>query len=236
MQLKRNPRIALLFLGTVVRAAFAQSAEDVLKSEIKSIRYPPLAEQARIEGDVRLQVNSGVITVLSGHPLLAQVAVASAKTFGSVRSQANLDMTYHFVLVEAKISVTEATVKRGNTLERAIRRVFGMKTHQVVQEYVCEEGVAHAHDLRANGPMLEVWIYGRARCVQTNTARSWLRVEGYLCPSGPANVAVKRHTGNRPTAFLGSYRCQPSDKRTCQELGSHDFVNALRTRLVRLIG
>ncbi len=62
----------------LVGAASAQTPEDELRSEIKAVRYAPLAEQARIQGDVHLNVKSGVVTLFSGHPILAPIAVESA--------------------------------------------------------------------------------------------------------------------------------------------------------------
>ncbi len=167
MQLSGISIAACLFVGSV----FAQGAEDVLKSKLTGVRYAPLAEQARIQGDVRLNVNNGVITVVSGHPLLAPIAVASAKGLGPVEGGTNLDLTYHFVLVDTSKSVpTVTTVNRGNAFERAILRVLGLKTKKVVHGYRCEEGDAPASDVKVNAAAIEVWIYGRTHCLQTNTA------------------------------------------------------------------
>lgn len=166
-QLSRASTVACLLIGT----AFAQSAEDVLKSKIASVHYPRLGEQARIQGDVRLNLSIGVITIVSGNPVLTPTAVASAKAFGSVQSQTNLDVTYHFVLVDTVTSVpTVRTVNRGNKFERAILRALGFKTEKVVHDYRCEEGDAPTSDVKVNGSGVEVWIYGRSFCLQTNTA------------------------------------------------------------------
>jgi hypothetical protein len=152
-------------------AAFAQTTEDVLRSKLTSVHYARLAEQARIQGDVRLRLNSGVVTLVSGHPLLAPIAVESARALGSIQSEANLDLTYHFVLVDTAKSVpTSTTVKRGNAFERAILRAFGLKTEKVVHGYRCESGVAPANDVRVNDAVIEVWIFGRSICLQTETA------------------------------------------------------------------
>lgn len=166
MELRGTSIVACLLVG----AAFAQTAEDVLKSKLTSVHYARLAEFARIQGDVRLSLNSGVITVVSGHPLLVPIAIASAKAFGSVQSQANLDVTYHFVLVDTVSVPTVTTVKRGNAFKRAILRVFGLKTEKVVHGYRCEEGVSPVNDVNVNGTAIEVWIYGRTHCLDTNTA------------------------------------------------------------------
>jgi len=152
-------------------AAFAQTAEDALKSNLTSVSYSSLAESARIQGDVRLMLHDGVITVVSGHPLLTPFALAGVKGFGSAQSQMNLDVTYHFVLVDTARSVpTVETVKRGNAFERALLRVLGMKTEKVVHGYRCEEGVAPGSDVKVNDTAIEVWVYGRTRCLQTNSA------------------------------------------------------------------
>ena len=167
MQFRRPFVIALILVG----AASAQTPEDALRSKIKSVHYAPLAEQARIQGDVHLNVKSGVVTLLAGHPLLAPIAVESAKAVGSIQGETDLEMTYHFVLVDTTTSVpTSITVPRGNAFERAVLRVFGRKTVKEVLYYQCEEGTPPASDLKISGAVIEVWVFGRTRCVQTNVA------------------------------------------------------------------
>jgi len=164
VQLGRTSTVAFLLVGTV----FAQTTEGVLRSRLTSVHYAPLAEQARIQGDVRLRLNSGVVTLISGHPLLAPIAVESAKALGSIQ---NLDVTYHFVIVDTAKSVPTSTiVKRGNAFERAMLRVFGLKTEKVVHGYRSESGIAPANDVTVNDAVAEVWIYGRTHCLTTETA------------------------------------------------------------------
>jgi len=164
VQLGRTSTVAFLLVGTV----FAQTTEGVLRSRLTSVHYAPLAEQARIQGDVRLRLNSGVVTLISGHPLLAPIAVESAKELVSIQ---NLDATYHFVIVDTAKSVPTSTiVKRGNAFERVMLRVFGLKTEKVVDGYRCESGIAPANDVRVNDAVAEVWIYGRTHCLTTETA------------------------------------------------------------------
>jgi hypothetical protein len=157
----------LFVVALVVGAASAQTSEDALRSEIKAVRYAPLAEQARIQGDVHLNVKSGVVTLLSGHPILAPIAVGSAKAFGSIQGKTDFDMTYHFVLVDAATGVP-VTVPRGNAFERAVLRMFGLKTVKVV--YRCQEGAPPANDLKIAGAVVEIWIFGRTRCATFDAA------------------------------------------------------------------
>jgi hypothetical protein len=167
MRFRRPFVVALVLVG----AASAQTTEDGLRSTIKAVHYPPLAEQARIQDDVHLNVKSGVVTLLSGHPILAPTAVESAKAFGSIQGETDLEMTYHFVLVDTTTSVpTSITVPRGNAFERAVLRVFGRKTIKVVLDDRCQEGPPPANDLKIAGAVIEVWIFGRTRCLQTDAA------------------------------------------------------------------
>ena len=162
-------RFRRLFLvaSVLVGAASAQTTEDGLRSEIKAVRYAPLAEQARIQGDVHLNVKSGVVTLLSGHPILAAIAVESAKAFGLIQGKTDVDMTYHFVLVDTALDVP-VTVPRGNAFGRAVLRVFGLKTVKVV--YRCQEGAPPANNLKIAGAVVEIWIFGTTNCATFDAA------------------------------------------------------------------
>ena len=160
----RRPFVVSLVL---VGAASAQTREDALRSAIKAVRYVPLAEQARIQGDVHLSVKSGVVTILSGHPLLAPLAVESAKAFGSIQGKTDVDLTYHFVLVDTATDVP-VTVPRGNAFGRAVLRVFGLKTTKVVHR--CQEGTPPANDLKIAGAAIEIWIFGGTHCLMIESA------------------------------------------------------------------
>jgi hypothetical protein len=154
-----------------VAAALAQTEGD-LRAKVATAHYPPLFEQARIQGDVRLEANSGVVTLVSGRALLAPLAVDNAKTFGSIQGQTKLDITYHFVLVDTNLYnvPTLITVKKGNALERAIFRVLGLKTEKVVHGIRCEQGVAPVSDIKTDGAVIEIWVYGRTFCLETDVA------------------------------------------------------------------
>lgn len=110
----------------------------------------------------------GWSTLLSGHPILAPIAVESAKAFGSIQGKTDVDMTYHFVLVDTATS-TSITVPRGNAFERAVLRVFGLKTVKVVLG--CQEGAPPpANDLKIAGAVIEIWIFGGTHCATFDAA------------------------------------------------------------------
>ena len=112
--------LSVLLLVTV---ASAESLQDELGPKITATHYPPLAEMARIQGDVRLKFNSGAVTVLSGHPLLATTATESAGEFSSILGPSDFEVTYHFVFADTAARVrTLRTIKRGNVFERAVLR------------------------------------------------------------------------------------------------------------------
>lgn len=172
---------AFLFALLLVKAAGAQTADDELRSKILSVRYPPLAEQARVQGVVHLSSRSGMLTMISGHSVFAQTAVASAKSVASIRGEANFELTYHFVLADIAPTtvVTTRTVQRGNAFERVVLRMFGRKTEKVIREEQCQAGVPPPNDLKISGANIEVWIYGRTFCVEVNAA-TLVAVAGHL--------------------------------------------------------
>jgi hypothetical protein len=167
VQLSKTCALGCLF----VCAALAQS-EGGLRAKVATVHYPPLAVSARIQGDVRLEANSGVVTLVSGHPMLAPLAVDNAKTLGSIQGQMKLDMTYHFVIIDTNVYnvPTLITVKRGNALERALLRVFGFKTEIVVHGIRCEDGTAPASEIKIDGAVIEIWVYGRTFCLENDAA------------------------------------------------------------------
>ena len=120
-------------------AAFAQTPEDRLRSKI----------------------NSGAVPLLSGPPLLAHVvAVKSAEVFESIQGETNLEVTYHFALVDATGVPTSMIVQRGNAFERAVLRMFGRKTEKVVLAYRCQQGRSsgeRSQDGRCDRRNLDLW-------------------------------------------------------------------------------
>lgn len=166
MQLKKTFTIGCLLVCPAVG-----QTEGGLTAGVATVRYPPLAEQARIQGDVRLEASSGVVSLVSGHPLLAPQAINNAKTLASLQGKTKVEITYHFVIVDTAYSVPgSSTVKRGNAFERALLRVLGFKTEKVVDRYQCENGVAPPGEVQIEGAVIEIWVYGRTFCLQTNTA------------------------------------------------------------------
>ena len=66
---------------------------------------------------------------------------------------------------------TSVTVKRGgDALERAVLRLFGLKTEKVVVVNQCQEGIPPRNDVKLAGAKVEIWIYGRARCPEAESA------------------------------------------------------------------
>lgn len=148
------------------RTAFGQAPDDALRSEAHAIRYPLLAEAARIKGDVHLRLSSGAVTVISGHPLLVHAAEENAKTLGSVEGQGDLDVTYHFVIINLR-ACRETRVKKGDAFDRAILRMLRLKTEATVS--ICDDGIAPLSDLWRSGQRIEIWVWGRDRRIETES-------------------------------------------------------------------
>jgi hypothetical protein len=167
MMLRRLCAVAIWVAAT----AHAQISDEVLGFKIAGVRYPPLGESARVQGDIHLDLSSGAVSNVSGPPLLRQTAIENAKAIAAVPGVTNLELTYHFLIVDTANGTPAPTVvQRGNRFERAVLRALGLKTEKVVMEYTCKEGVAPPNVARATGAVIEIWIFGRTRCLQTEAA------------------------------------------------------------------
>ncbi len=155
----RRALVAGLLIASI---AVAQSPTDDLRSKVTSVRYPPLAQAALIEGDVHMILKSGEVTLISGPPLLVRTAPESAKSFGPVRGGVEVDVIYHFVFAKPTTPMP-VMVKRGNALERGILRMLGIKTEKIL--YWC--GEPPANDLKTSEARIEVWIYTSRNCYAT---------------------------------------------------------------------
>jgi hypothetical protein len=172
MRFGRAFSVASLLVGSAfAQSALAQNLEDELKTKIVGLHYMPLAEAARVQGDVRLNISGGVVSVLSGPPLLVKTAVENAKAIASIEGASALNLTYHFVLSVGTVSVpTWTTVKKGNTVERTVLRIFGRKAEKQVLISVCKKGIAPASTFKIAGVAVEIWIYGRDTCLETEAS------------------------------------------------------------------
>jgi len=141
-------------------AGFAQ--ED---REIEAV-YPPLARQARIQGDVRLNSGPEGLTVISGHPLLVPPSLDSLKKLGKVWTT-ETDVVYHFILVETSSRLVRETVRRGDAVDRLFLRILGMKTTKVIERYECIQSPAPPTRIDMSRRPVEVWVYGPLFCLQT---------------------------------------------------------------------
>ena len=162
---------AFMLTVVLISGAFAETPEAELQSSIAAVRYAPLATMARVQGSVYLKLNAGKVTLLSGHPLLAPAAVDSVKAIALIRPQVDLNMTYHFVLVEPLWVPTRVTVNRGNALERAVLRLFRRETTKVVTTGYCQTAVPPPNELKISGATTEIWIFGAVHCLEVDSAQ-----------------------------------------------------------------
>ena len=120
-----------LLLAFAAGTAFGQDAAMI--ASVERLRYQPLAEQARVQGDVHLRGGLDGITVLSGHPLL----VAGAReNFIQLAKIAGHDIVavYHFTLAEPVSRNVTVTEKKGDAFDRLILRALRLKTKRTILE------------------------------------------------------------------------------------------------------
>ena len=74
-------RLRMIFMVALVGSgALAQTREEGMTSRIAAVRYPPLGEQASLQGDVQIKIRSGMVSLRSRQSLLAQTVTKSAET------------------------------------------------------------------------------------------------------------------------------------------------------------
>jgi hypothetical protein len=138
-------RAVLVFTLLASLEMLAQDNSGVV-GKIESIRFSPLTRQAKIQGDVRLRSGPDGVRVISGHPLLTDIAVDSLKALGKI-SDGEVEATYHFVLIDnTETRLIHREEQRGNRFTRFFLRLFRMKTVRVVDHY--HECVEHPVGLK----------------------------------------------------------------------------------------
>ena len=125
------------------------------------IRYPPLAKQARIQGDV--VISHG--TVVSGHPILVPAALQGLPSLGLAHGDENV--VFHFVVRDAGFWLRPQVVRSGSAFERFIWRLLGTKTGYTIEYevYGCG-GPSGPSYVDYSGAQIEVWVYAPTTCVQ----------------------------------------------------------------------
>ncbi len=152
-------------------AIVAVAQDDAgMVSKVEALKYPALSRQARIQGNVSLRSGPKGVEVISGHPLLVTAALDNLRSLGKL-SEIDVEVVYHFVLVDAATRITRTTVKKGDAFDRLILRALRMKTEKVVEDVRCVENPDQPKnriDLTKNP--VEVWIYGSIACVQVEAS------------------------------------------------------------------
>jgi hypothetical protein len=150
----------LLCVGTSL--AFGQ------QENLAALRYPDLARRTRIQGDVRIIIDTGDAHALSGNPLLATPhTFESAKLLGTMAK--SVELIFHFQLVGRSIRPIQRKEARGDAFDRRILWLFHQPTFRIVDDTTCSE----ARDIPPNHADLtrspvEVWIYEREACTVMN--------------------------------------------------------------------
>ena len=158
----RLATFACLFSFGLVAAA----QDNELTKKVEEVNYPPLAKQARIQGDIFLRIGSGKnVEPLRGHPMLAYIALDNLKDISKFLNP-NTGVIYHFTLLFPESTTT--TVKKGDALDRFFLRILKIKTIKVVKETRCAQipiPPKNWPDLTKNP--VEIWIYGSTGCLDT---------------------------------------------------------------------
>ena len=162
-----NLTTALAWLALPSVLMFGQDTVT-LESKLESVRYPPIARQARIQGDVRLLCKPNGVAPIAGHPLLVSSVIENLKGLEKIQA-GDVEVIYHFALVDPMVISKSKVVRKGDAFDRLILRILHLKTERVVEEYDCVEDPNQPRN-RADTSRspIEVWIYGAIPCLQTD--------------------------------------------------------------------
>jgi hypothetical protein len=148
------PFACLVCLGN----SFAQSS-----ATLDAIRYNPLAAAARIKGDVLISGGNAV----TGPPLLRGIALRDIDVLNFRVLQT--DVLFHFILSDIVLSTRIETIKKGDAFGRFFLRLFGIPTTRKIATQVCTEGPdPPANRIDSTRDPVEVWVYGKARCLMAD--------------------------------------------------------------------
>jgi hypothetical protein len=120
-----------------------------------------LAAAAQVQGDVL--ISGG--TVVSGPPLLREAARRGVDLLNFRDQNA---VQFHFILIDVVLSTR--TIKKGDALDRMFLRILRIPVTKNIQECGENPASAPANRLDSTKNPIEVWVYGKARCLQTQTS------------------------------------------------------------------
>lgn len=163
-------RIAIV--GALIAwAAGAQTVGDEVRAKMAAVKYPQIAQTARIQGDVKITVSDGEATAALGPPMLLPTAIRAALAIAPLLDRAKVDVTFHFVIDAGGFHIERGaeTVKRGNAVDRFFLRMFGRKTVKQVAYERCKEDEPPPNKVEVSARGVEIWLFGKAMCLQTST-------------------------------------------------------------------
>jgi hypothetical protein len=163
--------IPVKMLASILIVAVLAQDDARIVAKVEGVVFPPLLRMARIQGDVTLRAGPKGITLLSGHPLLARVAVDNLNDIVTP-SEAESEFLYHFVIGDTSTFITRTTVKKGNAMSRFILHALRMKTEKVVESAECVPSPRPKNRIDLTKNPVEIWIYGLGACLLVSQTAS----------------------------------------------------------------
>jgi hypothetical protein len=139
---------------------FAQSS-----ATLDANRYPALAAAVRVHGDVLISGGK----VISGPPLLGDSALRSVDLL-NIRTPGTT-VLIHFILSDTILSQRTDAIPKGDAFDRFFLRLYRIPTTRKIAAQVCTESPnAPANRIDSTRDPIEVWIYGKVPCIETNAS------------------------------------------------------------------
>ena len=166
--------LSMCSILAVGACAFAQGDEPKIMVNLEGFRYPPIAAQARIQGNAIFEVTpSGRRLVSARSPIadiLAKPADANLATWElPPLSSGKYIVTYHFEFSVAP-PLERVTVPISSKFQRFFRRLVGARTKEVVDRCDYHPDLPPTFTVtKGDDTKIDVSVPAYERCLETET-------------------------------------------------------------------
>lgn len=140
-------------------------AQQVVSPDLTGLFYPALAKSAQIQGIVQFRVESGQITLVSGHPFLLGVAKSNLERWASGLSGGKPTLV-NYVFHVPPVETNDEPI--GNRIDRFFLRLFRRPVTRKV--YLCSDPTLRVttHFVTFADGTIEIDINASPPCVEVN--------------------------------------------------------------------
>jgi hypothetical protein len=161
----------LRWLSIACFSAASLLAQETLEPKLEGLQYPALARSARIQGTVHFLLKPDGIELVSGHPMLVQIARQNLETWLEPNQLIEpILVGYIFRFSgDASIHINRSEEPVGDALDRFFLRLLHRRTTRVITSEICEPPksgpVTYRRSVLGGAKQIEVDVPGELPCM-----------------------------------------------------------------------